>query len=92
MIPEFNGKSFVDSAGNQIEMADTFQLKRLKLNDADMRPVVACSLGVHVPNAILPHVDPNDTRTALTGAIVFVEKYQKQQSVNLTLESLWITG
>jgi len=69
MIPEFNGKSFVDSAGNQIEMADTFQLKRLKLNDADMRPVVACSLGVHVPNAILPHVDPNDTRTALTGAM-----------------------
>jgi hypothetical protein len=69
MIPEFNGKDFVDSAGNLIEMADTFQLKRLKLNDADMRPVVACSLGVHVPNAILPHVDPNDARTALTGAM-----------------------
>jgi len=68
-VPEFDGKNFVDSAGNSIEMADTFQLKRLNLTDANPRPVVACSLGVHVTNAILPHVDSADTRTALTGAM-----------------------
>lgn len=68
-IPEFDGKVFVDSAGKQVEMADTFRIQRLRINDADTRPVVACSLGVHVEGAAMPHVDPSDTRTALTGAM-----------------------
>jgi hypothetical protein len=68
-VPEFDGKDFVDSAGNHIEMADTFSLKRMKITDADTRPVVGCSLGVHIQNAALPHVDSSDTRTALTGAM-----------------------
>lgn len=68
-VPEFDGNSFVDSAGNKIEMADSFQIERLSLNDADTRPVVMCSLGMHVNNAAMPHVDPSDTRTALTGAM-----------------------
>lgn len=68
-VPEFNGNNFVDSAGNKIEMADTFSVERLEINDADTRPVVMCSLGVHVEGAALPHVDPSDTRTALTGAM-----------------------
>jgi hypothetical protein len=68
-IPQFDGKDFLDSAGKIVEMADTFVLKKAIFNDADTRPVVACSLGVHVEGAALPHVDPSDTRTAATGAM-----------------------
>jgi hypothetical protein len=50
-------------------MADSFHVKKINLTDANTRPVAMCSLGPHVANAVLPHVDLSDTRTALTGAM-----------------------
>jgi hypothetical protein len=53
--------------GTAIFMDPSLKITRYKENF--VRPVVACSLGAHVPDAILPHPCPGDTATSAAGSL-----------------------
>lgn len=68
-LPKYVDDHFVVyKAGKEthVELDDTFNLTRFR--ESDHRPVVAASLGMHVPGACLPHPDPGHTTTTLVGS------------------------
>jgi len=67
-IPPLVGKQF-EAKGSKINLDTTFKLHKVYENADKSRPVVQASLGPHVEGLCMPHPDPSDATTALTGAM-----------------------
>jgi hypothetical protein len=68
-VPGMHNSGFFMKGNEKIYLDQSIKITRITPNRSASRTVVQSSLGMHVDNAAMPHVDPTDTATAMAGSL-----------------------